>query len=74
VARNAFGVATYLDPGRRLGTDAVFGISSASKPITATAIMQLVESGALSLNRPLIEYIPEVSGDGAQSHTGCITF
>lgn len=67
VARNAFGVATYLDPGRRLDTNAVFGIASASKPITATAIMQLVESGALSLNRPLVEYMPEVSGDGAQA-------
>jgi len=65
VARNAFGIANYLEPDGPLKTDAIFGLSSVSKPVTATAVMLLVEAGELSLNRPLAEYIPEVSGKGA---------
>lgn len=57
----AYGIARYdrTDP---LRTDAVFPVASMSKPVTATAIMMLVEAGDLSLNRPLKEYFPELSG------------
>jgi len=42
--------------------DAVFWCASLAKPITATAIMILVEDGLLSLNRPLKEYFPNLRG------------
>ena len=60
----AFGVAGY-GSDVPLSTDAVFPIASISKPVTATAIMILVEDGELSLNRPLKEYFPELSGKGS---------
>jgi len=39
----------------------VFGIASVSKPVTAIAVMQLVESGIIDLNVPIIEYLPGFS-------------
>jgi CubicO group peptidase (beta-lactamase class C family) len=47
-----------------LPRDALFPMSSLSKPITATAVMILVEDGLLGLNRPVAEYIPEFTGEG----------
>jgi len=39
----------------------VFGIASVSKPFTAIAVMQLVESGMIDLDTPIIEYLPNFS-------------
>src|SRR4051812_37161523 len=47
-----------------LARDAIFPLCSVTKPITATAIMILVEDGLLGLNRPVAEYIPEFAGEG----------
>ena len=38
--------------------DTVFRIASISKPITATAVMQLVERGLVSLDDPIQKYVP----------------
>ncbi len=38
--------------------DTVFRIASISKPITATAVMQLVERGVVSLEDPIQRYVP----------------
>jgi serine beta-lactamase-like protein LACTB len=38
--------------------DSVYRIASISKPIAATAIMQLVERGAVSLDDPVRKYLP----------------
>lgn len=38
--------------------DTVFAIYSATKPITATAVLQLVETGRLDLDAPAKDYIP----------------
>jgi methyl acetate hydrolase len=52
---------------RELGKDApmtldtVAWIASMTKPITATAAMQLVENGKLSLERPATEVVPELA-------------
>jgi CubicO group peptidase (beta-lactamase class C family) len=40
-------------------TDSLFFLASVTKPIFATAFMQLVESGAISLDAPIVRYIPE---------------
>jgi methyl acetate hydrolase len=41
--------------------DTVVWIASMTKPITATAAMQLVEKGKLSLDRPAQEVVPELA-------------
>ncbi len=44
--------------------DTIFPIASLTKPFTATATMILVEEGLLGLNRPVVDYIPELQGEG----------
>ena len=41
-----------------LGPDAVFGIMSMTKPITATALLILVDEGKVALDVPVSKYIP----------------
>src|SRR5262245_5741011 len=43
-----------------LRTDALFWIASQSKPITATALMMLVDEGKVSLDDPAQKYLPEL--------------
>lgn len=47
-----------------LRTDHLFGLRSASKPVTALAVMQCAERGLLSINRAAIEYLPELAAGG----------
>mgnify|MGYP001228571633 FL=1 len=54
----AFGVAN-TSLGLPLEIDAPHAIMSMTKPITSFATMMLVESGELSLNTPVYEYLPE---------------
>ena len=49
-----------------LDTDGIFAVGSMTKPITATAVMCLVEDGLLGLNRPVQEYVPEFVGEGKE--------
>ena len=42
-----------------LQTDAIFRLASMSKPITAVAIMMLVEQGEIRLDDPVSRFIPE---------------
>jgi CubicO group peptidase (beta-lactamase class C family) len=58
VAAAAAGV-TNVDTKVPVTTDAVFQIGSITKVFTATLIMQLVDDGLLSLDTPIIEYLPE---------------
>ncbi len=58
VATAAAGV-TNLDTKVPVTTDAVFQIGSITKVFTATLIMQLVDEGLLSLDTPIVEYLPE---------------
>lgn len=55
VYRRCFGNAK---PDQPLTPDALFRMASMTKPITAVAIMQLVERGLLSLDDPLDRFIP----------------
>ncbi len=58
VATAAAGV-TNLDTQVPVTPDAVFQIGSITKVFTATLIMQLVDDGLLSLDTPIVEYLPE---------------
>ncbi len=43
-------------------TDALFWIASMSKPMTATALMMLVDEGKVRLDDPVEKYLPEFKG------------
>jgi len=60
VLHEAFGVLRYGDPTPTLKPDSIFPISSCSKSLTAVAVMCLVDDGLIGLNRPFIDYIPEL--------------
>jgi CubicO group peptidase (beta-lactamase class C family) len=47
---------------RPMRTDALFWIASQSKPITATALMMLVDEGKVRLDDPVEKYLPEFKG------------
>jgi len=49
--------------------DSLFGMASCSKPVTATAVMILLEEGQLALHDPLQQYIPEFEGPGSDNIT-----
>ncbi|MBB3110188.1 CubicO group peptidase (beta-lactamase class C family) [Paenibacillus phyllosphaerae] len=49
-----------------LTTEALFPLCSITKVITAACLMMLVEQGEVGLNRPVVDYIPELSGEGAR--------
>jgi CubicO group peptidase (beta-lactamase class C family) len=48
--------------GKPMPADALFWIASQSKPITATALMMLVDEGKVNLDDPVEKYLPEFKG------------
>lgn len=65
-ARN-FGTAT--------GTDPVFLLASITKPMTAAAVMTLVDAGKLSLDDKVTKFFPAFTGEGRDAITirHCLT-
>ncbi|HEX7447947.1 MAG TPA: serine hydrolase domain-containing protein [Pirellulales bacterium] len=51
-----------LENKRPMRRDTIFRIASMTKPITALAIMQLVEHGKLSVEDPVEKHLPEFRG------------
>lgn len=49
------------DPARPTQRDTIFRISSMSKPVTAFAALQLVDSGVLALDQPVDGLLPELA-------------
>lgn len=58
IYHNAFGFSDSTK-SRPMTTDNIFRFASMTKPITSTAIMQLVEQGKISTDDPVSKYIPE---------------
>ncbi|HPA17777.1 MAG TPA: serine hydrolase domain-containing protein [Verrucomicrobiae bacterium] len=54
----------YADVGTKkpMGADDLFWIASMSKPITAAALMILVDQGKVSVDDPVEKYLPEFRG------------
>jgi CubicO group peptidase (beta-lactamase class C family) len=48
-----------LESKRPMAKDAIFRLASSTKPITATAILMLMEEGKLKLTDPVSKFIPE---------------
>jgi CubicO group peptidase (beta-lactamase class C family) len=57
IYESAFGRRNISQP-QRMTADSVFRIASMTKAITATAAMQLIEQGKLSLDQPAKEILP----------------
>jgi CubicO group peptidase (beta-lactamase class C family) len=57
---NAIGYAD-LETQQPMKSDTVFWIASQSKPVTAVAVMILVDEGKLSLTEPITKYLPELA-------------
>src|SRR4051794_29044565 len=41
--------------------DAIFRVASITKPITAAAVMLLVQDGVLALDDPIAQWLPEIA-------------
>lgn len=52
------GAAQGCERGRRPTEDSVFQAASLSKPVFAYAVLKLSQAGALSLDAPLVSYLP----------------
>src|SRR5438874_551437 len=50
-----------LETKRPMAKDAIFRLASMSKPITATAVLMLMEDGKIRLTDPVSRFIPEFS-------------
>lgn len=55
--------------GSAKGTEPVFLLASITKPMTAAAVMTLVDAGALSLDDQAIKFFPSFTGDGRETIT-----
>ncbi|HLX63319.1 MAG TPA: serine hydrolase domain-containing protein [Planctomycetota bacterium] len=51
-------------------TDCIFWIASMSKPVTATALMMLVDEGKVNVDDPVEKYLPEFKGQMLSVGTG----
>lgn len=58
VYARGFGSAD-VEQGIIAGPDTIFGVASVTKSFTAAAIMRLVDTGQLTVEDPVIEYLPE---------------
>ena len=50
-----------LETGTPMARDTIFGLASMTKPITAVAVMMLVEEGTLDLDAPVDPWLPELA-------------
>ena len=50
-----------LETGTPMARDTIFGLASMTKPVTAVAVMMLVEEGRLELDEPVDRWLPELA-------------
>jgi CubicO group peptidase (beta-lactamase class C family) len=71
IAVEAFGLADIAGK-RSMSKDSMFWIASMTKPMTAMAVMMLVEEGKVKLDDPLEKFVPEFKGIQLKSAQGLI--
>jgi serine-type D-Ala-D-Ala carboxypeptidase len=69
VLHEAFGPLGPEPDSPPVSRESLYCLASIAKPITATAILGLVEDGLLGLNRPVADYLPEFVGEGKDAVT-----
>ena len=47
--------------GAPMARDSIFRLASITKPITAAAVMMLVEDGRIALDDPVDQWLPEIA-------------
>ncbi|MBI1895231.1 MAG: beta-lactamase family protein [Acidobacteria bacterium] len=62
-----FGKLSRKPDAPAVTADSVFLLASITKPVTACALMLLVERGRLSLQEPVSRHIPEFTGGGREN-------
>jgi uncharacterized protein YbbC (DUF1343 family)/CubicO group peptidase (beta-lactamase class C family) len=68
--RKAYGFRALEPRHETMTVDTVFDLASLTKVVaTTTAVMQLVQSGAVRLNDPVTKYIPEFAQNGKEDIT-----
>ncbi len=60
IYQKGFGV-TNIETKQPVTPETVFGIASVTKSFTALAVMMLAEEGKLSVDAPVVKYLPEFS-------------
>jgi CubicO group peptidase (beta-lactamase class C family) len=62
----------FLDAAKTnpMTKDAIFRLASMTKPITTVAAMMLVEQGAMKLNDPISNWLPELKDVKVETPTG----
>src|SRR5256885_6812416 len=70
VWRKAYG-ARAVEPQREAMTlDTIFDLASLTKVVaTTTSVMMLIEEGKIRLSDPVVQFIPEMKGDGRDAVT-----
>ncbi|MCW5977198.1 MAG: beta-lactamase family protein [Bryobacteraceae bacterium] len=63
VLRKSFGRMGPASGAPAVDPDSVFLLASITKPVTACAVMLLVDRGLISLDDPVSHYLPEFRGD-----------
>ena len=65
----AWGKLTSAPDSPPVQFDSRFSMASCSKPVTAAAVMMLIEEGQISLDHHLQDYLPDFTGPGAEKIT-----
>jgi CubicO group peptidase (beta-lactamase class C family) len=69
-AEGTLGLRAFPGPADRgVRPDSVYFLASVTKPIVATAVMQLVDEGRLDLHAPIRRLVPEFRGPGRDAVT-----
>lgn len=68
----AYGLADR-EAGRPMAVDAIFRLSSLTKPIVATTILAMVDAGLIGLDNPVTDYLPYFTPRLADGSTPVIT-
>jgi CubicO group peptidase (beta-lactamase class C family) len=63
VLHKSFGRLAPAPDARTTAPDSIFLLASITKPVTACALMLLVERGLVSLDDPVSRYLPEFKGE-----------
>lgn len=71
IAVEAFGLADIARK-RAMSKESMFWIASMTKPITALAVMMLVEEGKVRLDDPLEKFVPEFKGIQLKTPQGLV--
>jgi len=67
VLHRGFGKLSQPPDAPAVKPDSIFLLASITKPVTACALMLLVDRGLISVSEPVQQYIPEFTGEGREN-------